>query len=370
MRQGYRPSYVFEVHHIGTGGVPAMHMADALLSPAIGGAMWAVTGTAIAVASRTMTRSMDHKWVPLMGVMGAFVFAAQMINFTIPGTGSSGHFTGGVLLSMLLGPSAAFLTMASVLIVQALFFADGGLLALGANIFNMGFVACFVVYPLLLAPFAGPDASPFQRRAAILFGAIISLVLGASGVVLETTVSGISELPFSTFVLAMLPIHLAIGAVEGLITLAVLEFVWKAEPEIAARTRAQGGAISRGTLAALAVLAMLTAGGLSWFASKNPDGLEWSITQLTGKGELESKADSIHATAARIQSQTAILPDYDFASGEKKEGKGEGAEPAWGAPNVGTSVSGLVGGGLTLLIAGLAGWLFRRRQPAAGTSPV
>jgi cobalt/nickel transport system permease protein len=346
-----------------------MHMADALLSPAIGGAMWAVTGTAIAVASRTMTRTTDHRRGPLMGVMGAFAFAAQMINFSIPGTGSSGHFTGGVLLSMLLGPNAAFVTMASVLIVQALFFADGGLLALGANVFNMAFVPCFVVYPLLLAPFAGPDASPLRRRIAIWAGAVISLVAGASGVVLETTSSGISELPFSTFVLAMLPIHLAIGAVEGLITLAVLEFVWKAEPEMAAHTRAEGGAISRGTLGALAVLAMLTAGGLSWFASKNPDGLEWSIAQLTGKGELEGPADGVHAAAARIQAQTVILPGYDFAAaGEKKEDKGEPAEPTWGAPNAGTSVSGLAGGFLTLLIAGLAGWLFRRRQPFTESS--
>jgi cobalt/nickel transport system permease protein len=173
-----------------------------------------------------------------MSIMGAFVFAAQMINFGIPGTGSSGHFTGGVLLAMLLGPYAAFLTMASV---QALLFAGGGLLALGANVFNMGFVPCFIVYPLLLTPFARADASPLQRRAAIMSGAVLALQLGAFGAVLETSLSGIAELPFSTFVLAMMPIHLAIGIVEGLITLAVLEFVWKAEPEMAAAARSRSG---------------------------------------------------------------------------------------------------------------------------------
>ncbi len=344
-----------------------MHMADALLSPAVGGVMWAVTGTAIAVSSRAMTRSMDHRQVPLMGVMGAFVFAAQMINFSIPGTGSSGHFAGGVLLAALLGPYAAFLTMASILIVQALFFADGGLLALGANVFNMGFVPCFIVYPLVLAPFARANASPFWRRVAILFGAILALQLGAFGVVLETSISGITELPFSTFVLAMLPIHLAIGIVEGLITLAVLEFVWKAEPEIAAAAQSRasmGATVSRRTLGILGVLALLVAGSLSWFASSNPDGLEWSVAQVTGKSEIAGQAGSVHAAAAGIQSKTAILPDYGFAAPEgTEEQKSEGADSAWGTPNAGTTVSGLAGGGLTLLIAGFAGWLFRRRQP-------
>jgi cobalt/nickel transport system permease protein len=344
-----------------------MHMADALLSPAVGGVMWAVTGTAVAVSSRAMTRSMDHRQVPLMGVMGAFVFAAQMINFSIPGTGSSGHFTGGVLLAMLLGPYAAFLTMASILIVQALFFADGGLLALGANVFNMGFVPCFIVYPLLLAPFARANASPLLRRAAILFGAILALQLGAFGVVLETSVSGISELPLPAFAVAMLPIHLAIGIVEGLITLAVLEFVWKAEPEIAAAAQSRvskGGTVSLRTLSVLGVLALAVAGLLSWFASSNPDGLEWSVAQTTGKSELAGQSGGIHAAAAGIQAKTAVLPDYGFAAPEgKKEQEGGGTDSAWGTPNAGTSVSGLVGGCLTLLIAGLAGWLFRRRQP-------
>ena len=86
----------------------------------------------------------DDRRVPLMGVLGAFVFAAQMVNFAIPGTGSSGHLGGGLLLAILLGPRAAFIVIASVLIVQALFFADGGLLALGCNVFNLGFFPAFV----------------------------------------------------------------------------------------------------------------------------------------------------------------------------------------------------------------------------------
>jgi cobalt/nickel transport system permease protein len=116
-----------------------MHMADALLSPGTGGVMWAATAVTIFYSARKVQSQLDNRKIPLMGVLGAFVFAAQMINFAIPGTGSSGHIGGGLLLAILLGPQGAFLTMASVLTVQALFFADGGLLALGCNIFNLVF---------------------------------------------------------------------------------------------------------------------------------------------------------------------------------------------------------------------------------------
>ena len=126
-----------------------MHMADALISPAVGATMWAASGGLIAYCSKKVRAELDDRKVPLMGVLGAFVFAAQMINFSIPGTGSSGHLGGGLLLAILLGPHAALLTIASVLIVQALFFADGGLLALGCNVFNLGFFPCFIAYPFI-----------------------------------------------------------------------------------------------------------------------------------------------------------------------------------------------------------------------------
>jgi cobalt/nickel transport system permease protein len=237
--------------------------------------------------------------------------------------------------------------------VQALFFGDGGLLALGANIFNMGVVPCFVVYPLLLA---GGSASPGRRRAMVMIAADVTLQLGALGEVLETTASGIAELPFSVFALAMLPVHLAIGVVEGMITLAVLEFVERAEPGM---LTADDAPVSRTAIGGLAVLALIAGGVLSWFASAHPDGLEWSIARLTGQGELGQRADGVHATLAQVQAKTAILPDYSFPSGEKKDGEGK----AWGTPDAGTSVSGLAGGALTLLLAGFAGWAFRRRAP-------
>src|SRR5512146_1590325 len=101
-----------------------MHMADALISPAVGGTMWAASAGTIAYCAKKVRSDLDDRNVPLMGVLGAFLFAAQMINFSIPATGSSGHLGGGLLLTVLLGPYAAYLTIASVLVVQALFFAD------------------------------------------------------------------------------------------------------------------------------------------------------------------------------------------------------------------------------------------------------
>lgn len=136
-----------------------MHMADALLSPAVGGAMLVVSSGVLAYSIRDIRRDFQESRIPLMGVAGAFVFAAQMVNFAIPGTGSSGHIGGAVLLAALLGPSPAFLVMAGVLLIQALFFADGGLLAWGCNLFNLGFFGCYLAYPYLFRPLAGREMS-------------------------------------------------------------------------------------------------------------------------------------------------------------------------------------------------------------------
>ena len=149
-----------------------MHMADALLSPAVGGAMCALSAGTIAYCSSKVRKELDDSKVPLMGVLGAFIFAAQMINFTIPVTGSSGHLGGGLILAILLGPYAAFLTIASVLVVQALFFADGGLLALGCNIFNLGFFPAFIAYPFIYKKIIGNQPTATRISAASIVAAI------------------------------------------------------------------------------------------------------------------------------------------------------------------------------------------------------
>lgn len=333
-----------------------MHMADALLSPAVGGTLWAASAGAIVWCSREMQADLDDRRVPFMGVLGAFVFAAQMINFTIPATGSSGHLGGGLLLAILLGPRSALLTMASVLTVQALFFADGGLLALGSNIFNLGVIPCLVAYPLCYRKVAGADPTRRRILAGSLLASITGLQLGAFGVVLATVSSGISELPFGPFTLLMQLIHLAIGMVEGLATAAVVTFVRQVRPEVlgmAEGARPAGPASWKGALAGLLAAALVTSGGLSWFASAHPDGLEWAISRATGGEGLAEPKGTVHTALAGLQERTAILPGYGFGARE--------ASPESAAAGEGTSVSGFVGGLLTLVLVGLAGLLLKKR---------
>jgi cobalt/nickel transport system permease protein len=260
-----------------------MHMADALLSPTVGLTLWAASTATFAWCAKRVRSDAREHLVPLMGVLGAFVFAAQMLNFAIPGTGSSGHIGGALLLAILLGGPAAFIVITSVLTVQALFFADGGLLALGANIFNLGVIPCFIAYPLIYRPLlkAAGDA-PSKNRVAIitLLTAVIGLQLGALGVVIQTQLSGISSLPLNTFLLLMQSIHLPIGVMEGLATAAVIAFIREARPDLV-----DGGHVTAGfpgrMIATFALLALVMGGGLSWFASTDPDGLEWSIEHAT-----------------------------------------------------------------------------------------
>ncbi|MFH1977296.1 MAG: energy-coupling factor ABC transporter permease [Pseudomonadota bacterium] len=377
-----------------------MHMADALISPAVGGTVWAASAGLIAYCSKKVRDDVDDIKIPLMGVAGAFIFAAQMINFTIPGTGSSGHLGGAMILSVLLGPYAAFLTMASVLTVQALFFADGGLLALGCNIFNLGFFPCFIAYPFIYKKIAGEKPSQNRILLGTMAASILGLQMGAFGVVLETLFSGISELPFGTFVLMMQPIHLAIGIVEGMVTAAVISFVWKSRPElIEAPRRGAGGesspqgissvfnllanpAASSGecacvsvqkttspspssgfslkyVLTALIAAAVITGGILSWFASSHPDGLEWAVFHTTGSEELETPGHGVYSLLTKIQGKTAFLPDYNFKTSEDSDTNKP--EPA-SIIDSGTSVSGLVGGALVLVLAAFIGFALKKRS--------
>ncbi len=337
-----------------------MHMADALLSPAVGTAMWAVSAGAVAYSAAKIKKDdLDDKKLPVMGVMGAFVFAAQMINFTIPVTGSSGHIGGGILLAALLGEFPAFLTVTAVLLIQALFFADGGLLALGCNIFNMGVVPCLFAYPLLFKPLVKKGLTPKRIAIASVVSAVAGLQAGAFCVVLETLASGITALPFGVFAALMQPIHLAIGACEGLITSAVLIFVYKMRPEImeSLQQKTKMACVPLGkTLAVLAALTIVTGGVLSLFASSYPDGLEWAVGKVAGSSEIEAGGGVYQATG-EIQSSTSFMPDYNY----KDAGEDVGAS--------GTSVAGLAGSVLTFALAGATGLaisLFKRRTGEKG----
>lgn len=350
-----------------------MHMADALVAPAVAATMYVASGAAAGVSVKMLRKDETVEKLPTMAVASALVFAGQMINYTIPGTGSSGHLCGGMLLSALLGPQAGFLSMIVILAIQCLFFADGGLLALGANCWNMAFYGCFVGYYLLWKPimrsrmFGRLDAKQAARVKIILasvLGCVITLQLGAFSVVLETSVSGITELPFGVFVGIMQPIHLAIGLVEGLITAAVLVFVYEARPELLMDMETSGQTAKnrcslKTTLAVLAAAAVFVGGGLSLFASSNPDGLEWSLFGNAESGYSENMgldeenfgiSSGAADTAAAIQEKTAFLPDYAFADSDSAAG---------------TTVSGLLGSAIVALaavIVCLAGGFFRKRK--------
>lgn len=321
-----------------------MHMADALVAPAVAGTMYACSAAAAAYSIKKVREDDDPKKIPVMGVMGAFVFATQMINFTIPGTGSSGHLCGGMLLTALLGPYAAFLTMIGVLLIQCLLFADGGLLALGCNIWNMAFYGCFLGAFLIWRPMMKKGMSRAKIIVASVIGCMLSLQFGAFSVTLETLVSGITELPFTTFVATMQPIHLAIGLVEGLITAAVLLFVYEARPELLQSSQEKKSRMSlKGTIVALFVAAVVIGGGVSLFASSHPDGLEWSIEKITGSTELEADSD-VYDSAADIQEKTALLPDYAFKDSDS---------------TLGTTFSGIVGGVVVIAVCVGACYAFR-----------
>ena len=326
-----------------------MHMADALVAPAVAGTMYVLSTGAAGISVKKVREENDPKKIPVMGVMGAFVFATQMLNFTIPGTGSSGHLCGGMMLSALLGPYAGFLTMIGVLLVQCLLFADGGLLALGCNVWNMAFYGCFVGALLIWRPIMKKGASRAKIILASILGCVLTLQMGAFSVTLETLISGITELPFSVFVATMQPIHLAIGFVEGLITSAVLIFIHEARPELLwgvgeSETKTSEGKLSfKGTIIALAVAAAVCAGAISLFASSFPDGLEWSMEQVAGTSELEAEGGA-YETAAGIQETTSLLPDYAFKDSESP---------------VGTSFSGIVGGLVVVLVTVGACYAFK-----------
>ena len=324
-----------------------MHMADALVSAPVAVTAGIAAAALIVIASRKVSRSRRQDIVPLMGVMGAFVFAAQMINFSIPGTGSSGHIIGGVLLAALLGPWAAFITLASVLIIQCFVFADGGMMALGCNLLNMGVVSCLIAYPFIYRPIVNNSTGKGRIMLGSMLACVVGLEIGALMVTGETELSGVTELPAAVFLGFMLPIHLAIGLGEGLATGALLCFVASYKPDMLYRTGGICGVSEAGparkkrgmsrrtkvVLLTFAVFALVFAAGFTWLASSDPDGLEWSISKITGAAEIGES----------LTPATAFMPDYD------------------------STFSGVVGGLIVVvLLWGFCSILFRRRRIAAG----
>lgn len=317
-----------------------MHMADALVSVPVGATLWAVSGSLIAWCSRRLRNTLDDRLIPLMGVMGAFTFAAQMINFAIPLTGSSGHLSGALMLALLLGPHAGFLVIASVLTVQALLFADGGVLALGCNIFNIGFFPCFIAAPLIYRLLAGPSPTHRRHWFGCVVTAIISLQFGAIAVVIETHASHMASLPLDTFLTLMLPTHLAIGLVEGVATAAIMSFLQRARPAD------QYASAPRDVVWVILLVSLFLGSIGCWYASSRPDGLEWSL-EKAGIQHGSTVGGTLHEAAAAIQHTAATLPNYNLPGSQSRAGQ---------------SLAGVVGGSICLLIALLMGYALRHRH--------
>ncbi len=273
-----------------------MHIISAMISTGVGASMFGASGVAAGVTAKKAKEELKSNGLKT-AIAGAAVFSAQMVNFSIVGTGSSGHMGGGLLLSALLGGPLAFVSMSVILLVQCLIFGDGGLLALGCNIFNMGVIPCFLVYPLVKNLIKNKKT----MFAGALLGGVLSMILGALAVFTQVMISGTSSLSAIDFLKNMVLIHIAIGACEGAITAIILYVADFAENKF--------GKV--GTNGFLGGLALLTGAVFSIFASAKPDGLEWSFIKVTGSDEVEYTS-AVHAFFDKIQDTTTLLPNYMF----------------------------------------------------------
>jgi cobalt/nickel transport system permease protein len=304
---------------------PQLHIPDGFLTILISLIFWVATIIIVGVAIQKTNQSLGEKQIPLMGVMAAFIFAAQMLNFPVAG-GTSGHFLGGTLAAIVLGPWAGILVMTAVVGVQALLFQDGGLLVMGANIFNMGIITAvigFGLYRMVIHRAKG------ARLAIAGIGAWIATMTAALITSLQLWLSGTTRLEI--VIPAMLGVHALIGIGEALITVAALTFITQTRPDLveSGKSAVDGG---RGWIIA-GILVTLLAVFISPLASGNPDGLERVAENL---GFLET------GVSAPFQ----ILPDYSI--------------PFLGDTAISTILAGIVGAIVVLGLLILMGRNLRR----------
>lgn len=312
-----------------------MHIPDGFLSVAVALFMWAISLAALGYALKRVNQDLGERQAPLMGVLAAAIFAGQMLNFTVAG-GTSGHLLGATLATIVLGPWAAMLVMTCVVGVQALIFQDGGLLALGANIFNMGIVGVLVSYFAYRTIQKLAGGRPWGLFAGGFGAAWLSVFVAALATALELAISGTS--PANVAVPAMAAIHALIGIGEGLITVGALAFLRAARPELLRRQGEQG--VGGRVVWGIGLLIALILAVLSPLASTYPDGLEWVAEQ---QGFIDVAQSPLYE----------IIPDYVF--------------PGIGNEALATIVAGILGTMLVFIVAlGLA--LSRRRRTRTAVS--
>ena len=261
-----------------------LHIPDGFLSAPVAAVGWVLAAALIAAALRQTRAQLGERQVPLMGVLAAFIFAAQAINFPIA-AGTSGHLLGGALAAILMGPWAATLIMTAVIALQALLFQDGGLLVMGWNLLNMGALTAFFGFGVYKA--MGRLVQGSRGRALAAFAAAwVSVEVGAIATAIELALSG--TVPLALGLSAMAAVHALIGLGEGLITVGALSFLAAVRPGLLELEKEAPG---RGTAVAVGggLLLALVVAALSPLASPNPDGLERVAERL---GFLERARDS------------------------------------------------------------------------------
>jgi len=340
-----------------------MHMANELLSVpvAIGTLGTAAAGLGLICHKAKSLITSDR--FALMGIMGAFVFAAQMVNFQLPlMPGTSGHMVGAVLLAIILGPYAGAIAISSVVIIQCLVFQDGGLLALGCNIINMALVPTFVGY-WMYRLFVNAQPSQWRLYLGSIIACVVAILAGAVLVPIEAAVSGVLRVPFYTFLITMVGVHIVIGIVEGLITAAVLVYLRQVRPDIIAECVVNSVRFSKGVLyMTLITAAIIVGAGLSHLASSLPDGLEWSYAERPDEPDFEPIiSNESHAVAAveDFQSRYSALPDYTIragAFGQSAPVETVEAGAGW------QSFAAVFGSGATMGLIWLGAWALRKKN--------
>ncbi|MES0359688.1 MAG: energy-coupling factor ABC transporter permease [Anaerolineales bacterium] len=270
----------------------ALHIPDGFLSVLLSIVLWVISMTIVAYALRRVGKDLGERQVPLMGLLAAGIFAGQMLNFTVIG-GTSGHLMGAAIATILMGPWAAILIMTSVVSIQALVFQDGGLLVLGANIFNMAIVGVTVAYMAYRTVILIAGKKKTGVLIAGFMAAWLSIEIAALSVAIQLAISNTS--PANLAIPAMAGVHALIGIGEGLITVGALAFLLSARPDLLQQSEApQVGSKMVWLVGLLVAVSLVIASPL---ASTNPDGLEWVAMQ---NGFLVSAQEPMYR----------IIPDY------------------------------------------------------------
>ena len=343
-----------------------MHMANELLSVPVAGGTLAIAAAGLSFVCRKARRVITSDKLALMGILGAFIFAAQMVNFQLPAMpGTSGHLVGAVLLAVILGPHLAAIVISSVVIIQCLIFQDGGLIALGCNIINMALVPSYLGYFLYRTITAG-QLNSLRTYIGTMLGCIIAVEAGAILVPIQTTLSGVLKIPFSTFLITMVGVHFLVGLLEGLVTVAVLGYLQQVRPDIVADSLPGKVRLSRkAVLATLVVFTIIIGGGLSLVASGLPDGLEWSYAERPDQPDFKtvvSNEDSRVTAVDNFQTKYTPLPDYSrrISPLGQTEKVDVNVSSGW------TSFAGVLGSGVTMVFIWLIARLLRRTAGKTG----